>query len=120
MGKLHHDDVLDAALNEVATCIKMRVCSAEPTSRANAITLTLAEHTLTGGDFTNANGDTSGRKVTIAAQAGIAVDVSGTGNHISLDDGTTQLLVTTATGVVLTSGGTVDVGAFDDEFLDPT
>jgi hypothetical protein len=123
MGKKANDLVMDAALDYVAACDRMFVCSAEPASYAEAsATYDLATHTLTSGDFSKANGDSSGRKVTVAQQASIAVDHNGTATHIALGkSGSSELTyVTTCTSQVLTAGNTVTVPAFDIEFGDPT
>jgi hypothetical protein len=74
-------------------------------------------HELAPADTLHAH---AARKVTVAAQSGVGVDTSGTSNHVCLDDGTTLLHVTTHTGQVLTSGNSVNVGAFDVEFADVT
>ncbi len=121
MGKLAATEVLDGALDIIATATEMYICTAEPTDRANADTLSLiAAETLTGGDFTKAAGDVSGRKVTVASQADIAIDADGTANHIALCTGSTLLLVTTCTAQGLSNGGTVTVPAFDYECTIPT
>ena len=121
MAKAVHDSVLDGALDVIATATIMTACNAEPTTRTEAVTtFALADHVMSGGDFTNANGDTSGRKVTIAAQAGVAIDTTGTATHVALCDGTNLLYVTTCTSQLLTSGGTVDFPAWDVEIADPT
>lgn len=120
MGKKLHNDVYDAALNEIATATRMTVTSAEPANFAGISAVELADHVMAGGDYSNADGDTSGRKVTVAQQADITIDASGTATHVCLDDGTTLLLVTTCASQALTSGGTVTVPAFDCEFLDPS
>jgi hypothetical protein len=74
MAKTVHDDVLDAALDKIATANVMTLCSAQPTTRTEAITTyMLADVTMTvgdgNGDYTIANGDASGRKLTMTAQA---------------------------------------------------
>jgi hypothetical protein len=124
MAKSVHNDVLDAALAEIATCTRLVVCSAEPANFAGIAAVALADVTLTAGlgngDYTAADGDTSGRKVTVAQQASITVDASGTATHVTLDDGTTLLYVTTCTSQALTSGNTVTVPAFDIEIRDPS
>lgn len=123
MAKKIHNDVLDAALAEIATAVRMVVTSAEPADFAGIAAVALADVTLTpgdGNDFTIADGDTNGRKVTVAQQADIPIDASGTATHVCLDDGATLLLVTTCTSQALTSGGTVTVPAFDDEIADPS
>jgi hypothetical protein len=74
---------------------------------------------VTGTDFTLADGDTSGRKMTVAAKNGVPIDANGTGSHVALVDATRLLFVTTCTAQVLTAGGTVDVPAWKEEIADP-
>jgi hypothetical protein len=113
---------MDAALDEVATSVKLRVCSgsSSPADRAAAISATLAEVTIDSGDFSKANGDSSGRKTTVAQQANIDIDASGDATCVTLDDGTVLQYVTTCTTQALTSGGTVTVPAWDIEIADPS
>lgn len=124
MGKFTADAVLEAALAKVATCTRMVVTSAQPANFAGIAAVALADVTLTAGvgngDYTVADGDTSGRKLTVGAQATVPIDASGTATHVCLDDGTTLLQVTTCTSQGLTAGGTVDVPAYDIEFADVT
>ena len=121
MAKFTHDDVLDAALDKIATATILTVCSTQPTTRTEAVTTyKLADVTVDSGDFTKANGDTSGRKVTVGAQSAVPVDTSGTALHIALCDGSILLHVTTCTSQALTAGNTVNVPAFDVEFADVT
>lgn len=124
MAKFTDDSVLDAALTKVATATRMVVTSAQPANFAGIAAVALADVTLTAGDgngdYTIAAGDTSGRKLTVAAQNSVTVDSSGTATHVCLDDGATLLHVTTVTSQALTSGNTVNVGAFDVEFADVT
>lgn len=124
MGKRIEDVVYDAALDKMATAVILRVLSGEPTDRADAITKTLGSVALTpgdgNGDFTIANGDVSGRKCTVSAQSDVPISVSGTANHLSLDDGTVLLGATTGSSTAVTNGGTVDTSAFDLELADPT
>ena len=125
MAKSVHDDVLDGALNIVKNnCTKMVACSAQPTTytEGNA-TYALADVVMASGDFTAANGDTSGRKLTVAAKSAVTIDTSGTANHVALLDVTNSklLYVTTSTGLALTAGGgnTVSFPAWDIEIADP-
>jgi hypothetical protein len=124
MAKFTADAVLEAALAKVATCTRMVVTSAQPANFAGIAAVALADVTLTAGagngDYTIADGDVSGRKLTVAAQTAVPIDSSGTATHVCLDDGTTLLQVTTCTSQALTSGGTVDVPAYDIEFADVT
>lgn len=125
MGKAAHDDVMDGALNVLKNNVTRQVaCSAQPTTytEGNA-TYALADVTLSSSDFTNANGDTSGRKTTIGAKSGVLIDTSGTATHIALLDvsNTKLLYVTTCTSQALTANGsnTVNFPAWDVEFADP-
>lgn len=120
MAKLIADAVFDAAGNKIATGTRMVVCSGQPANFAGIAAVALADVVLDGGDYANADGNTSGRKVTIAAQSGVTIDSSGTATHVSIDDGSLLLLVTTCTSQALTAAGTVDVPAFKNEIADPT
>jgi dipeptidyl aminopeptidase/acylaminoacyl peptidase len=129
MAKKVHDDVLDGAWNIIKNnCNKITVCEGEPASFAEANTAkgsggkALADTTATGTDFTLANGDASGRKVTVAAKDGVAVDDTGNADHIALlDTSNSRLLyVTTCTTKGLTSGDSVNIPAWDAEIADPT
>lgn len=110
--KWANDSVMDAALDKVATAIMLRVCSgaSNPADRAAAVTATLASIAVDSGDFAKSDG-TSGRKITVAQQAGVSITGSGTQDAtcICLDDGTNLLYVTTCTTQPLTNGGTVTV-----------
>jgi hypothetical protein len=75
---------------------------------------------MAGGDFTKANGDTNGRKVTVAQKSAVPIDASGTATHVAICDGSNVLLVTTCTSQALTSGGTVTIPTFKCETADPT
>jgi hypothetical protein len=122
MGKSATDAVLDGTLDIIATGTLLTVCSAEPTTYTEAATTyKLADVVLDSGDFSKANGDTSGRKITIAQQTDIAIDSDGTATHVAICTTSGSLLrfVTTCTSQALTSGGTVTVPAFDYEISDP-
>jgi len=124
MAKFTDDSVLDAALAKVATATRLVVTSGQPANFAGIAAVALADVVMTAGagngDYTLANGDVSGRKLIVAAQSAVPVDTTGTATHVCLDDGTTLLHVTTCTSQALTSGNTVNVPAYDVEFLDVT
>jgi len=124
MGKASPDQVLDAALDEIATSTRLTVLTDEPANFAGIAALLLASVTVTAGDgngdFTIADGDTNGRKLTTAQQADISITGTGDADHVALDDGTDLQYVTTCTLQGLTSGGTVTVPAWDIEIADPT
>ena len=120
MAKASPDTTIDAMLDEIATATRMVACSAEPANFAGIAAVALADVVMAGGDFTNADGDTSGRKVTVAQKTGVTIDTTGTANHVSLDDGTDLIYVTTATSQALTAAGTVTFNSWKVEVADPT
>lgn len=130
MSKWANDDIMDAALdvlvNNGSTLV---VCTGQPGSYSDATTDTgsggnaLGETSVSSGDFTKADGDTSGRKVTVAAQSGISVDKDGTADHVAIvDDGGSRLLLVTtlSSSQQVSAGGTMDVNSFDEEIEDPS
>lgn len=122
MAKGCNTTVLDGLLDVVATATVLTVCSAEPDTYAEATsTYKLADIVLDSGDFTKATGDVSGRKVTVAQQANVDIDSSGTATHValSISGSSTWLYTTTCTSQVLTAGGTVTIPAFDIEVASP-
>ncbi len=124
MAKFAVDAVLDGTLDIIATATKLVVCSAQPTTYTEAnSTYALADIVIDSGDFTKANGDTSGRKITIGAQSSVLIDASGTATHIALviTGSSTLLYGTTCTSQALTANGsnTVNVPAWDIEIADP-
>lgn len=121
MAKIVNDLVLDAALNYIKSNANlMALCSQQPTTRTEAATTyKLADVAMASGDFVIANGDTSGRKVTVAAKSGVPVVATGTGNHVALMDATNLLYVTTCTAQAVGAGGTVDFGSWKIEIADP-
>lgn len=124
MAKAAPDGTLDALGDKIATATRLVVCSAQPANFAGIAAVALADIAMTAGvgngDYTRADGDVSGRKVTVAQQADVPIDASGSATHISLDDGANLIYVTTCTTQALTSGGTVTVPAWDVEVADPT
>lgn len=123
MAKSASDAVLDGSLDVIASGTILTICNAQPTTYTEAVsTYKLADVVLDSGDFTKANGDVSGRKVTIAAQADIPIDTTGTANHVAIctTSGSLLRVVTTCTSQVLTAGGTVSTPAFDYEISDPS
>lgn len=122
MAKWQNDAMLDAALNYLKNNAgTVTVCNAQPTTNAEAITtFALADVAVDSSDLTVGNGDTSGRKVTVGAQAAVLIDTSGTATHIALTGAGTLLYVTTCTSQALIANGsnTVDIPAFDIEIAD--
>lgn len=123
MAKELHNDVLDAALDKVATCTHLTFCSSQPANYAGISAVALASATLTAGD---GNGDyviaddTSGRKLTVGAQTGMTPSANGTVTYAVLDDGTTLLAATTVTSQAVTTSQTWNSPAFKIAIADPS
>ena len=123
MAKQAPDATIDSMFDYIDQCNIMHVCSAEPANYAGIAAVSLASVALTPDtDFTKANGDTSGRKVTVAAKSGVSVTTSGTATHIAIARSTdsTMRYVTTCTSQALTSVNTVNIPAWKIEVQDPT
>lgn len=125
MAKFTDDQVLEAALAKVATSTRMTITSSQPANFAGIAAVLLASDPVTAGvggaSFSAyADGDVSGRKVTVLANNAIAVTASGNATHVNLDDGTRLLHCTTVTSQAVTSGNTINVAAYDVEFADVT
>lgn len=123
MAKELHNDVLDAALDKIATCTHLTFCSSQPANYAGIAAVALASATLTAGDgngdYTVAD-DTSGRKVTVAAQTGMTPSANGTVTYAVLDDGTTLLAATTVTSQAVTTSQTWNSPQFKISIADPS
>ena len=126
MAKATPDAVLDVMLTDIALSSILHVCSGEPANYAGIAAVALADVALTPGD---GNGDfviadhTSGRKLTVAQQAAIDIDASGTATHIVLAvGGVTDVIkqITTCTSQALVDTGTVTVPAYIISVADPT
>ncbi|MBA2720088.1 MAG: hypothetical protein H0U52_12760 [Chloroflexi bacterium] len=124
MGKLVDLNSLDAGLTDIKTLgNQMVLCSAQPTTYAEAnATFKLGSTALIAADMVLANGDVSGRKLTVVAKAGIAVATAGTGNHVAIIDTVNARLklVTTCPAQAVSSGGTFDIATWKYEQQQPT
>lgn len=123
MGKFAPNIVLDAPADIIDQSNKIIACSAQPTTYAEAnSTYALVSAAMTPDtDFTKANGDVSGRKVTVAAKSGASIGTSGTATHIALvsTGDSTLRYVTTCTSQALTAGNTANFPAWDIETAAP-
>jgi len=121
MAKFAPDAGMDAALTYYTDADKMVLCSAQPTTYAQAnATYALADVVPTFDAL--ADGDTSGRKRRVQAKTGVPVDSSGTATHVALIRTTDSTLryVTTTTSQAVSAGGVADVSFWDIEINDPT
>ncbi len=121
MGKAISDAAFDASLEYIAkNCVRLAITTDESTP-AN-LTNMIAYIAVTSDQLTKANGDSSGRKVTMAAVSSIGVNSTGYARHIVLctSGGSSLHLITTCTSQALTQGNYVATPAFDFEITDPS
>lgn len=125
MAKFVPDTTLDAMLDVIADNVdRIDICSTQPTNYTEATsTYSLGNTTVTAGtagaDWSIANGDTSGRKLTLAEQTGVSIGSNGDAQHIAGTNGTDTLyFVTTCTLQTVTSGNTATIQTFDIEIQD--
>ena len=121
---LMSDAVADGALDVIATCTRVSACSSQPANYAGIAAVSLGSYTLTAGDgngdWTIANGDTSGRKITLGAQSGNNGTATGAANSLAYDDATTLHFATAGDGDTINSGSPWTLGAYDvTELADP-
>jgi hypothetical protein len=117
------DNVFDDGLNHIGDNVEnLYICSAEPTTFAEASSTyklgTKASPTFTGP----ANGDASGRKITCDAISDGTVDADGTASHWALTDNSANELVAAgslSSSQGVTNGNTFTLTAFDIEIPDP-
>lgn len=121
MAKWANDLLMDLIHNRINDSIILSVCSDVPTTRDEAITTySLININLTPADFTIADGDVSGRKVTISEKANQVLTGTGTCNHIALSDAGNLLYVTECNNQALVAGNTMTVNEFSIEVSDPS
>ncbi len=121
------DAVLDGSLDILAdNAVRVDICTTEPTTYAEATsTYTVANYVLTAGDgagdWTIANGDVSGRKLTLGAQSGNNGTGTGAALFLAFTDGAATLYgVIDGDGDTVNSGSPVNISAVDVlEIRDP-
>lgn len=121
--KLNHTS-LDQAYQHVAdngSQLDVVSDTTEPTDLTNSLASTSLTTGDGNGDYTIEAGDVSGRKLTVAEQAGVSITADGEANHVVISDGAgTLLLITECDPQQLYSGNLVNVPSFSDEIPDPT
>jgi hypothetical protein len=118
------DAVYDAALAKLATCVRVSACTAEPANYAGIAAVSVGNYTLTAGagngDWVLANGDVSGRKLSLTAQSGNNGTATGAASYLAFDDGSVLLAVVSGSGQTVNNGSPWTLGAFDVvEMKDP-
>lgn len=124
MSKWCNDNMIDAALNYIKNNSTLyTVCNAMPTTYAEAaVTYKLADTVITSSDFTGpANGDVSGRKVTINEKNNVLVDSSGIAAFLALCKASSGelLYVTECAAVTISATQQITIPAWDIEIYDP-
>lgn len=117
------DAAIDGGLDYIAAnTTRVHVCSAEPANYAGIAAVQLAIYTVSGANFTKANGDTSGRKLTLGALSGNTATGAGNGTHIAFSNGSNTMYgVIAGDGDAIANGQQVDIAAVDVwEIADPT
>jgi hypothetical protein len=116
------NDVMDVMLQYVKdNGDTINLCSTLPTTFIEATsTYMLAQGALTNADYTLADGDVSGRKVTLAAQSGLVVSVQGTTAYAAITDsiGSDLLICIPCGALLLYVGNTANTTASDWEIQD--
>jgi len=118
-----HDDILDAACSKISSDVEnLYITSQEAATYAEAQT-TYKLGTKATPSFTGpADGDVSGRKITVDAITDGVVDSTGTATHWALCDNSTTKLIAAGpldSGQGVTATNTFTLTAFDIEFPDP-
>ena len=115
------DSIFDGAWNVLKNqSDRMDVCAGEPANVTDArVTRSLANQAMVSGDYTIANGDTSGRKVTVTAKSNVPITASGTADHVAHTSATVLLYVFEATATGLVNGNQVNISTHKAEILDP-
>ncbi len=116
MAKFIIADMIDASFIWFQQSVdRVAIATAQPTTYANWQTYAVGTLAAGSANFTLANGDATGRKMTYGA-ATITVGTSGTVTHIAFagtDASGTLLLVGTCAPTSVTATGTVILSAWD-------
>jgi len=123
MAKKYDNSVFDAALNIIKNgATSLVFCSAEPANFAGVAAVTLCSSAaLTAADFTGpADGDVSGRKLTVNAINDLAPSANGTITYAVLVSADTLLTGTSVTSQAVLTTDVWDSPAFAIVFTDPT
>ena len=118
MPRFQNDLMLDAALDWlIANSVARWALSVDATTYGSAVSAKLASVTISSAQFTKANGDVSGRKVTVAVVSAVSVTTQGSATHFALVNPTGSVLtyLVPASVKLLPAASEVTFGAFDIE-----
>lgn len=124
MAKFIADVVTDLAAAKVATCTRVSITVGQPANFAGIAAISQGSYVLTAGsgngDWLIADGDVSGRKVTLLSQAGNNATGTGNTDHLAFDDGVTLLAVNTTVVEAVVIGEPFNIAALRvAEWRDP-
>ncbi len=117
--------VFDAGLNVLDTeANRVDICSQEPASYAEATSTYTLGNSTSISISAPTDGDTSGRKVTLAAISSASVTGTGSATHFAITDTSNSRLLITGSlssgGQTVTTGNTFSLNALDIEIPDPS
>ena len=115
MGKKIPDAQMDVTLNDIKTNADVyHICTDEPANYAGIAALSLGSVAIEDSDFTVGDGDTSGRKITVAQQS-VTPTGDGDVDHIVIADSVNELIkgITTCTSTTVSTGVAKPFAAFD-------
>jgi hypothetical protein len=108
------DKVLDAALDEFDGATALHICSAEPSNRATALSLSLGNKASPSIGAQADSSSPAGRKRTVAAITDGTVTATGTASYWAIIDGTDLLATNTLSPAkAVADGGTFTLSSFD-------
>lgn len=116
MTRYVNDNAYDAVADHIiAGATRIIYFDVFTTVYATAEAAKLAEVAVVGGDFTKANGDVSGRKLTTAAKNSVPVTGTGNINHAALvnDTDTIYAIADTPSAEAVQNGDTVNMPQLD-------
>jgi hypothetical protein len=124
MAAFINDTVLDQALAYIDDNVEnLYICSAQPTTFAEASSTYKLGTKATPSVGAPTNGDVSGRKIVVAAITDGAVSATGTATWVALTDDSASLLLCAqalSAGQAVTSGNTFTLTEFDITIPDPS
>jgi len=124
MAAFINDAVLDTALNYIKTNVEnLYVCSAQPTTFAEASSTYKLGTKVSPATGTITNGDVSGRKLPVTAITDGTVNSNGTATWIALTDDSASMLLCAQelnASKAIVTGSPFTLTTFDIELPDPT
>ena len=124
MAAYIHDTVLDAALDYIDDNVEnLYICSAQPTTFAEASSTYALGVKATPSIGSPTNGDSTGRKIVVSAITDGTVTDTDTATWVALTDDSASLLLVAqelSSSQGVTSGNTFTLTEFDITIPDPT